>query len=99
MTEPGGKPALSLAIQLSRACGELEEVRGERDTLKSRVLALLQEVAELRGDFARMAVLGNLVRSRTTNEQDELTRLLKKASRAYPMTERVAAAPTEATGD
>lgn len=41
--------------------------------------ALLSEVKELRADFARMAVLGNLARSRTTAEADELSALMTKA--------------------
>jgi len=44
------------------------------------VLALLSELSAAQADFARLAELGNLARSRTQAEQDELSALLRKAT-------------------
>lgn len=67
---------------------ELGNLLAEADTIVVRqhmgimvedLLALLSEVKELRTDFSRMAELGNLARSRTTAEADELSALMTKA--------------------
>lgn len=44
------------------------------------LLSLLDALEAKEADFKRMAYLGNLARSRTTEEQDELTTLMRKAA-------------------